>query len=290
MQSNSNAINIEHLDRSSIKGFITPFPSNIHKGDRGGVLIAGGSFNYRGAPLLAALGALRAGAGLAVLAIPDFMTDLASIFLPEAIFIPLKTRLGVISPEDVPAVLEPWGKRCSAAVFGPGIGRDPAMGKLTEWFLNKWSGKLLFDADALFFFSRLKGTFRDDLIITPHAGEAATVLGCDLSRVNNNRIKSAHALAHYSGTALLKGMKTVVVSGDKARVVCEGSNALAVPGSGDVLSGVIGAFAARGLSPFDAASAGALIHAVAGSYLEDESGSDGNLAREIADAIPKAIR
>lgn len=280
------------LDESDIAPLKPRFERTIHKGDRGGVLILGGSLCYRGAPLLAALGALRAGAGLAVLAVPDYMVDSASLFLPEAVFVPLATENGEIVPEKAAEVVLPWAKRCGAAVFGPGIGRGSGASALTELFWAKWPKPLVVDADALHFLAgavKQRGA-RKDAVITPHAGEASYLLGCEPRGVADDREGCVKALTQFAGTALLKGSGTLISDGAETRKIVTGSPALAVPGSGDVLSGVIGAFTASGMDPFGAAALGALVHAAAGTRIEAQRGADGALAREIADEIRNVLR
>lgn len=280
---------IYSFTREDISKLLPSLSRNIHKGSRGGLLIVGGNANYRGAPLLAGLGALRSGAGLVVVAIPDFMVDSASLFLPEAIFVPLRTINDHIAPESFAEAIAPWEKRCGAAVVGPGLGRSESSGFITSWFWNEWKKPLLADGDALYFLSSQKNipVFRLDTVITPHCGEAANLLGITAQEVNNDRTGSAVSMSHISGTVLLKGMDTVVYSkGKDITIIKEGSPALAVPGSGDVLSGAIGALIASGMPIHDATLVGAAAHGAAGSILENKSGIRGILAREIADALP----
>lgn len=283
--------NVSYYRRDDLRDLIEPIPRDIHKGRRGGVLICGGSWNYRGAPILAALGALRAGAGLVVLAVPDFMADAASIVVPEAVFVPLSTKNSVIELDSVACSVTQWSQRCDSAVFGPGIGRDKSLGSITEWFYGNWGKPILLDADALYFFPAPESELavREDVVITPHSGEAAALLGVTAEEVNSDRLGSAQKLAARAAVAVLKGMNTVVARTGENRVVAEGSAALAVPGSGDVLSGAIGAFLASGARPYDAATAGVLLHAVAGSNIEERKGLRGALAREIADELPFAF-
>lgn len=283
--------NVSHYRRDKLEALLRPVPRDIHKGDRGGVLVVGGSWNYRGAPTLAALGALRAGAGLVVLAVPDFIADTASALLPEAIFVPLHTTNNMIEKDSLELCISEWGKRCDSAVFGPGLGRDKSVGLLTEWFWGNWNKPLLLDADALYFFSVSchKLPERADVVITPHSGEAAVILGVSAAEINEAREAYAQQLARKADVAVLKGMRTVVAKAGENRIIDEGSPSLAVPGSGDVLSGAIGAFLASGITPFDAATAGALLHAAAGSDIEARQGTRGALAREIADALPYAF-
>lgn len=282
---------VAYYDADNLPALLKPVPRDTHKGDRGGVLIFGGSQSYRGAPVLAALGALRAGAGYVVLAVPDFMVDAASVSVPEAVFAPLASSGGVIEEAAVRKVLGQWADKCGCAVFGPGIGRDESLRAVTGLVWNEWEKPLLLDADALFFFSSLRHGLRgrDNAIITPHSGEAGAILGISAAEVNSRRLAAAQKLTDKAGVALLKGMGTIVVSKDEKRIIKEGSPALAVPGSGDVLSGAIGAFLASGAAPIDAATAGALLHAIAGSRLEAKKGARGILAREIADELPFAF-
>ena len=280
---------IYSVTRDDIPKLLPCLSRNIHKGSRGGVLIVGGNTNYRGAPLLAGLGALRAGAGLVVIAIPDFMINSASLFLPEAIFVPLRTIGGDIAPANFAETVAPWINRCGAAVVGPGLGRSESAEYITNWFWKEWKKPLLADGDALYFLSPQKNNpdFRAGTLITPHSGEAASLLGITAEEVNKDRIGSAVLMSHISGTVLLKGMDTVVYSkGKDITIIKEGSPVLAVPGSGDVLSGAVGALMASDMTISDAVLAGAAAHGAAGSILEKKLGIRGILAREIADALP----
>lgn len=275
--------------REDISKLMPPIPRNTHKGKKGGLLIVGGSINYRGAPLLAGLGALRSGAGLIVLAVPDFMVDSASIFLPEAVFVPLRTKGERISPESLAEAIIPWEDRCGAAVLGPGLGRNENSELITDLFWKKWKKPLLVDGDALHFlsFERYRPAFRADVVITPHVGEAASLLGSTPENINKDRIGAAVSMSETAGTVLLKGMDTVVYSkGKNITIIKEGSPSLAVPGSGDVLSGSAGALIASGMPIYDAVLAAAAAHAAAGTMIEKRSGIRGTLAREIADALP----
>lgn len=272
-----------------ISKLLPPIPRDTHKGKKGGLLVVGGSVNYRGAPLLAGLGALRSGAGLVVLAVPDFMVDSTSIFLPEAIFVPLRTTGGKVSPDNIAEVIEPWEMKCDVAVVGPGLGRNECSGSMINWFWSKWKKPLLVDGDGLHFLSSDKYStdFRADAVITPHVGEAASLLGSTPEDINKDRTKAAVSLSHTAGTVLLKGMDTVVYSnGKNITIIKGGSPSLAVPGSGDVLSGVVGALVACGMPIFDAVVTAAAAHASAGSLLEKKYGNRGILAREIADELP----
>lgn len=275
--------------REDIPKLLPPIPRETHKGKKGGLLVVGGSVNYRGAPLLAGLGALRSGAGLVVLAIPDFMVDSASILLPEAIFVPLRTRGDRISPESLAEAILPWNNRCDAAVVGPGLGRNEFSELITDWFWNKWKKPLLVDGDGLHFLSleKKRPDFRADAVLTPHSGEAAGLLNVTSDEINKDRPGAAISMSRIGGTVLLKGMDTLVYSrGKSITIIKEGSPSLAVPGSGDVLSGAAGALMASGMPIYNAVLIAAAAHAAAGSMIEKNCGTRGTLAREIADALP----
>ena len=274
-------------DKSDITSLTPRIPKDAHKGTRGALMIVGGCNFYRGAPVLTAMGALRAGCGLVFLAVPDFLISGAAALLPEAIFIPLKGKEGYIDFENFEQSISPWLEKCDALVCGPGIGRSGDSYETVKWLCREWDKPLLLDADALRHAADMKraGTFDRDpgsTVITPHEGEAAYMLNTDVKKVSAERLSSCTTLAGKFGTALLKGSHTLICNGTEKRVILEGGPHLAIPGSGDVLSGAIGAFLAAGMSPMDAATLGALKHAVSGN---EHAGTSGLLASELARSI-----
>ncbi|MEG1501782.1 MAG: NAD(P)H-hydrate dehydratase [Synergistaceae bacterium] len=280
---------LDVYNSSDINDFLPIFPENIHKGNRGSVLILGGSYNYRGAPLLSALGALRTGAGVVYLAIPDFMVETASLFLPEAVFIPLKTKNNVILHENLYDYLSPIISKVSSIVIGPGIGREVNITKILNEIYTKFNKVLIIDADALHFLSKHRFEYRPNTVITPHHGEAAGILNVPVDDVNLDRLEAINKLSSKFDIVLLKGKNTLIKHKNKIRIINAGSRSLSVPGSGDVLTGAIATFAAWGLSLFDATTLAALIHATAGNLLENRNGIHGNLAREIANEMQKCL-
>lgn len=250
------------------------------------MLIVGGSERYHGAPILAALGALRSGAGLVALAVPDSVAALAG-GLPEAVLQPVGPGW---TSETFDRAIRPWYDRADAIVAGPGMGRSPEGQELIRHLWRTSPVPLLVDADGL---SALADPSpvdrREDAVLTPHPGEAARLLKLATSVVQERRLEAVRSLAERFGTTLLKGYRTLVADGGECRVIGAGGPALAVPGSGDVLSGVVGAFLAAGASPLEAASAGALAHACAGDELERRIGSEGLLAGEIAAELPRLL-
>ncbi len=260
-----------------------------HKGKAGTVLVIGGSSRYRGAPLLAARGSLRSGAGLVVLLVPECVASAGAVGLPEAILVPLPVAPdGGLEPDAVLAALADWKERAGALVVGPGLGRFDSTASLVSMISGTWEKPVVYDADALFFLSaRPLSHFS---IITPHEGEAARLLKKKTPFVSSSRLQAVRDLAESYGPSLLKGPFSLCSDGERTGAILESTPALAVPGSGDVLSGVTGTLLAKGLPPFKAGLAAAFVHANAGLLLSRKQGSTtGIFAREIADALPLAI-
>ncbi|MBR4401513.1 MAG: NAD(P)H-hydrate dehydratase [Synergistes sp.] len=279
------------LSREDMRSLLPVISRDIHKTKRGNVLIIAGSSEYRGAPLLTALGALRAGAGLVFLAVPEFMAQYAIEKLPETIVLPLPEKDGRMCVPEAKEMLFKVMEKCSAVAAGPGCGRSVSVERLFSWLWQSCKLPMLLDADMLWFFASHKETLapRSDVLLTPHSAEAGRILGITASEVDLNRAASVRVLSEKAGSALLKGRNTLIYSDDGLKMIDAGSPALAVPGSGDVLTGVIGAFMASGMKAADAAAAGALAHALAGEALEEKYGTRGTLASEIADAIPAML-
>lgn len=262
--------------------------ASIHKRTKGSLLIIGGSAHYRGAPLLAALGAFKAGCGLVTLAVPDFMASSVSAYLPEAILEPLPSDGGNLNLECLKTLREKR-QSFSAVILGPGLIRQSEYDNAFRAFLNEWTQPLLLDAGAFDYLSAIEKEMHPHLVITPHAGEAARLLNKTSEAVMTSRLKSADVLSEKYGTVVLKGRNSLIASRQRLDVVAEGSSLLATAGSGDVLSGAVGALLAAGMSNHSAALAGTLLHASAGSTLA-ETVYQGILARDIAEEMSKIIK
>lgn len=256
-----------------------------HKGKKGTVIILGGSGRYRGAPILAARAALRAGAGLVVLLVPECIATAASVSLPEAVVISASLENDrVLEKEPVLDALEEWSGRSDALVAGPGMGRSESTAFLVDWISRSWHKPVLFDADALRFLpAKLENPIS---LITPHEGEAGHLLGESPAFISASRLANLQELSRRFGTVLLKGPFSLCCDGKRTGVVLESTPALAVPGSGDVLSGIAGTLLARGLPPWRAGLAAAWIHARAARFIARKiESASGILSHEIADGI-----
>ncbi len=266
-----------------IKDLLPPRPENMHKGHRGRLLIIGGSARYPGAPALSALGALRSGAGVVTLLSLQKVCEACAARLPEVVYCSEddKFRWKEVAMSQ---------KNIDAVVIGPGLDKSVATELVTSRMWREWQGKILVDGDGINALAIVQKDLssRKNAVITPHEGEAARLLGVTPDDIRADRFYAVSELSAKWGCAVLKGHHTLIASGEKFLEIKNGGPALSVPGSGDVLSGCIGAFLAMGLEPFDAAVLGATIHGMAGDYLARE-GVDGVLASEIADALRKVI-
>ena len=267
----------------NVKDLLPPRPEDMHKGHRGRLLIAGGSARYPGAPALSALGALRSGAGVVTLLSLQKICEACAARIPEIIYCYEDDRFRWQE-------LAMSQKNIDAVVIGPGLDRSVAAELFTSRMWREWPKKILVDGDGLNALSVVKDELnpRQDSVITPHEGEAARLLGTTPDEVRADRFYAVSELSAKWGCTVLKGHHTLVASGEKFAEIKNGSPALSVPGSGDVLSGCIGAFLGMGLEPFNAAVLGATVHGMAGDYLARE-GVDGVLASEIANTLRKII-
>lgn len=271
-------------DADDLPALIAPRADDAHKGTNGHLLVVGGAPGKTGAAVLAGRAAFRGGAGLVTIgarsdsraALEGKVIELMTAALPDE-----------ADEAAVHALCE--GKR--AVVLGPGMGLDELGHAWASAFARYAPVPMVIDADGL---TNLSDDGLEQLrdaaaprILTPHPGEAARLLERTTSEVQRDRYSAAAALAEKSGqVVILKGARSIVAAGGELRVCAEGTPALGVAGTGDVLSGVVGALAMT-LDPLDAAIAGALLHALAG--VEASVGDRGLIASEVADAVPVVL-
>ena len=255
-----------------------PRRRDAHKGDSGHVLIVGGAPGTAGAVRLSAEAALRTGAGLVSVAAAPEVAGTLSATRPEIM------AHGV---ED-PAALAPLLRRASVVAVGPGLGQS-------AWAVRLWSTlcefplPMVVDADALNLLAQ-NPFARDDRILTPHPGEASRLLGGELaSLAKTDRYAAVRALrARYGGSVVLKGAGTIVATPTECTVIAGGNPGMAVGGMGDVLTGIIAALIAQGVSAPEAAVAGPALHAAAGDRAA-AAGERGLLASELIDELRALI-
>lgn len=269
-------------------------PADGHKGTFGKILIAAGCDLYRGAPLLAARGAFRAGAGLVALAVPTALRLATSIALPEATYLDVEDEVGLTAVTA--QRIHKQRSSHTALLVGPGLGAaDDFIATLfppeKTRFLQE-TGFLIIDADGLNCLARLPNWWQrlpPHTVLTPHLAEMARLMAIPLAEMKTlDRIETARTQAQKWGhVVLLKGAYTVVAAPDgRATLLPFANPVLAVGGSGDVLSGVIAALLGQGVPPYDAARLGGFLHGMAG---EVSGRSAGLFASEIADQLPTVL-
>lgn len=248
--------------------------ADAHKGMQGRVLVIGGSAAMPGASALATLGALRAGAGLVSRVTKPTWSGVA--VTPECMNVIIEESSPHYVEKDLPALRDALTV-ADALIIGPGIGRAPETGRFLSALLNTLRGskkRVVIDADALALIAEGGIDLREiEGIITPHPGEAATLLGVSTGDVQRDRFSAVKALVErYHITTLLKGAGTLVWDGAIGGIIARGTPYLATAGSGDVLSGILATSLKGCESIFDATVRGAYIHAVAGERASASSG------------------
>ena len=264
------------------------------KFDSGVVAVAGGSRGLTGAPTMAALAAARAGAGYVQVAVPASAHPALALRLLEQMAHAMPEADGAHTRDGVDPFLE-LAARAGAVVLGPGLGRSDSAQAFAREVAARAEAPLLIDADGLNAHAGALEVLRDragPTVLTPHAGELGRLLGRDPKDVDASRLASAREAADRSGAVvLLKGDDTIVAAPGGPVAVNPGATpALATAGTGDVLSGLIGALLAKGMAPFEAAALGALAHARAGRAAAAHHGADHTIAGDVVDALPDGLR
>ena len=265
-----------------------------HKGTYGHVLTIGGSPGLTGAPALAALAALRSGAGLSTVGCPRAVQPVVAGLSPCVMTLPLPdTPGGCLSHAALAPALR-FSARCRAVVLGPGLGRDPDTGEFVRSFLSSIEAATVVDADGLNHLAGRAEILRDgpgSFVVTPHPHEAGRLLGLPASSpVPKDRRKAVADLAALTGgVAVLKGHGTLVCDGKRMYENRTGNPGMATGGTGDVLAGIIGALLAQGMEPFDAAVLGVWVHGRAGDRGAKRLGEVGLIASALLEELPGAF-
>ena len=277
----------EVIRKETIGSFLQPRETSVHKHQVGNVLVIAGSSGKLGAALLTGRAAMRAGAGLVTICT---WADAAAALGSRVV----ELMTASISPDEPAASLDAALAGRHAVAIGPGLGLDERARAAVDHVVLGWDGLKVVDADALTHFvgrpEALAGA-RGSLILTPHPGELGRLLGRSARAIEEDRFGAVReAVALTRAIVVLKGARTVIATPEGPMFICMAGNpALATAGSGDVLTGIIAAFACS-MRPERAASAGVLIHALAGDAWRAAIGSDrGLLAGEIAERVPGLI-
>jgi NAD(P)H-hydrate epimerase len=266
-----------------------PRPPSSHKGDFGRLLVIGGSETFSGAPALVALSALRTGVDLVYIAAPQKTAHDISCVAPDLITVKLEGDH--LNPGNV-ATIERILEKCNAVVMGPGLGLHEETAKGVKDVLNlieEAKVPLLLDADGLKAFAGFKHRVNFPLVLTPHMGEYEILTKSRPSGSVWDRSRHVQqAAGELNAVILLKGDVDIISDGVRVKLNFTGNPGMTVGGTGDTLSGIVGAFLAQGFSPFRSAVAGAFINGAAGDFVTKETGYH-ILPTDIVEWIPKVI-
>lgn len=260
-----------------------------HKGSFGKILLLCGSRGYTGAAYLSAMGALRSGAGLTFLGVPEGIYAIEAVKLSEPVVFPLPECDGMLDRSAVPQILERMPKM-DAVLIGCGLGISDSTSAVVEEVLTHANCPVVVDADGITLLKEHKDILRGrkyPTILTPHDGELARLGGA----IGADRMASAAAFAKENNCILLlKGHRTMISDGSTHYCNNTGNPGMAVGGSGDVLAGIIVSLLGQGIAPLEAAACGAWLHGAAGDLCAAEIGQYGMLPTDMLNVLPRLLK
>jgi hydroxyethylthiazole kinase-like uncharacterized protein yjeF len=278
----------------AIKSFPRRLP-DAHKGDLGHVFVIAGSAGYTGAAYLAGQAAARSGSGLVTLAIGRSLYQIMATKLTEVMVKPfVETKdfsLSLLAEKDLTA----FSEKCAVLAIGPGISRNKETGQLVRNLIANIDKPVVLDADGINacvgHLDVIKNA-KARLVLTPHTGELARLIGKDVQEIEKERKDVAQLFANeYNTVLVLKGRNTIVAAPGGDIYINETGNAgMATGGTGDVLTGMIAGFIAQGCAPFTAAVLGVYFHGLAGDAAAKEKGVLSLLATDLLEKLPEALK
>lgn len=280
---------LQRLDHRQVRKLLPDRNKQAHKGDFGRILLLCGSVGYTGAAALAAAGALRSGAGLVYLGVPESIYSIEAVKLNEAIVFPLPEEHGMLSEAAVAQLYEKLPKM-DAVLIGPGLGQSAGVLAVARMVLETAECPVIVDADGINVLAKHKDILRERhhcTILTPHAGEFLRMW----PKACGDRETDAMALARDTGTiVLLKGYHTLITDGTACYENTTGNPGMATGGSGDVLAGMIAALVGQGLDPLQAVACGAWLHGKAGDICAKRLGMYGMLPSDMLMVLPRLMK
>ena len=278
---------MKRLDHEQVLALLPDRPTEAHKGNFGRILLLCGSRGYTGAAALAALGALRSGAGLVYLGVPESIYSIEAVKLTEPIVFPLPDEDGRLSCSAVGGLM-PFLPQMDALVIGCGLGKSEGTLAVLQHVLLHFSGPVVVDADGINLLASHKDILRGRTgvtVLTPHAGEFAR-LG-----YTGERIPTAMTAAKELGCiVLLKGHETVITDGETVYINSVGNPGMATGGCGDLLAGMIGALIGQGINPLEATAAAAWLHGRAGDLCSESIGQYAMLPSDMLSMLPRLMK
>ena len=279
---------MNYMNETIIRTLLPVRKRDTHKGDYGKILLLCGSRGFTGAAALAAMGALRTGAGLVYLAVPESIYAIEAVKLTEPVVMPLPEKNGMLCAGSIPKIAALLPKM-DAVLFGSGSGLGEGTEAVLKFLLENCKCPLVLDADGITLAAKHKNILRDRLyptILTPHDGEFAR-----LSPPEVPRLEQTMALARELGAVILrKGPRTLITDGETCWENQTGNPGMATGGSGDVLSGIILSLLGQGLAPLEAAAAGAWLHGAAGDRAAERFGEYGMLPGDLVEELPQLLK
>jgi len=277
------------LDHFQVKMLLPDRDPWGHKGSFGKILLLCGSLGFTGAAYLAAMGALRSGAGLTFLGVPESIYAIEAVKLNEPVVFPLPAQDGRLSGDAVPEILTRL-PNMDAVLIGPGLGQSKGTLAVVQAVLEHAQCPVVVDADGINVLSSHKSILRGRVyptIVTPHDGEFARLGG----KLGADRMAAArHMARELNAIVLLKGHETCITDGFTDYLNKTGNPGMAVGGSGDVLSGIIVSLLGQHMQPLEAAAVGAWLHGAAGDLCAAEIGQYGMLPTDMLSALPRLLK
>ena len=284
-----DSMKIQELNRQSVLSILPERDPFGHKGSFGKVLLLCGSRGFTGAAYLAAMGALRSGAGLVYLGVPESIYAIEAVKLNEPVVFPLPDVDGKLSAEAIPQILNRL-PAMDAILIGCGLGISEGTLAVVKAVLENVACPVVLDADGINVLSGHMDILRGrqyPTILTPHDGEFRRVGGS----VGDDRMASAGAFASEFGCVLLlKGHRTCITDGQTGYVNGTGNPGMAVGGSGDVLAGILTGLLGQGIEPLKAAACAAWLHGAAGDLCASELGQYAMLPTDMLSALPRLLK
>ncbi len=278
-----------HLDHEAVLRILPDRDLNANKGDFGRILLLCGSVGFTGAAALAAMGALRTGAGLVYLGVPESIYAIEATKLNEPVVFPLADEGGMLSDRSIGDITGRLGTM-DAVLVGPGLGRSPGTRAVVLSVLESFRGPVVLDADGINVLSGHRNVLRGrkyPTVLTPHDKEFRRIGGI----LSGDRIEQAQSFAREMGVVLLlKGHETVITDGRQTYVNQTGNPGMAVGGSGDLLSGMIVSLLGQGIEPLQAAAAAAWLHGRAGDICAEQMGQYGMIPSDMLRILPRLLK
>lgn len=277
------------VDEEMVKKLLPVRNPWTHKGDYGRILLLCGSRGYTGAAALAAMGALRSGAGLVYLGVPESIYAIEAVKLTEPVVFPLPDWDGMLDSGAVGQILA-MKDRMDAVLIGPGLGKSQGTRVVLEAVLQQYECPVVVDADGINLLAGHKDILRGrkhPTILTPHDGEFLLLAG----ELGEDRQQSAENLARDLGcVVLLKGHRTLITDGKCCYENHTGNPGMATGGSGDVLAGIIVSLLGQGVPPLEAAAVGACLHGACGDICAERMGQYGMLPTDMLEILPRLLQ